>query len=134
MTTKIKRNPTAKDLREFGWVILIGFGILGGIAYYRGHPTSALWMWRISGAIGLLALAWPMAAKPFYWAWMGLGLAIGAVTSRIVLAVIFYGIFTPIAFFFRWRGRDALQLKRPEGTTYWNPHPEIAKENYRHTF
>lgn len=134
MVTKIKRNPTSRDLREFGWVILIGFGLIGWAALYKGHAAGAAWIWKISGAVGLWTLLFPSLAKPFYRAWMGLGAAIGAVTSRIVLAVIFYGLLTPLALFFRWRRRDALRLKRPAGSTYWSNHPEISKTNYEHTF
>jgi hypothetical protein len=59
--------------------------------------------------------------------WMGLAYPIGWVVSRIVLGVIFYGLFTPVAWVFRRMGRDALALQsQPRATTYWRPKPGAA--------
>ena len=41
-----------------------------------------------------------------------------------MLAVLFYGLFTPVALLFRLIGRDALSLRRRAGTaSYWKPKP-----------
>jgi hypothetical protein len=43
---------------------------------------------------------------------------------------MFFGIVTPVALFFRWRGRDLLQLRsKTDQTTFWisrdaQPEPE----------
>jgi hypothetical protein len=39
--------------------------------------------------------------------------------SLIVLAVIFFGFFTPLAFFMRLCGRDALRLKLSKKSSHW---------------
>ena len=103
--------------------------VRGGLLWLRHHPTAAIRVWSISGAVGLLALALPRAAMPFYWLWMGLGFVIGSVMSRVVMAVIFYGILTPLGALFRLRRRDALRLKKG-GETYWVQHPKIDDPSY----
>ena len=52
--------------------------------------------------------------------WHKLGLAIGAVVAPIVMALMFYGVFTPLAALLRLMGKDLLRLqfdRRAE--TYW---------------
>ena len=52
---------------------------------------------------------------------------IGWTMSKVIMAVIFYGVFTPVAVLFRLMGRDALHLRRqPNADTYWLPKPQAA--------
>ncbi len=39
--------------------------------------------------------------------------------TQVVLALMFYVVLTPLALVFRWRGRDALQLRPARGNSYW---------------
>jgi hypothetical protein len=46
------------------------------------------------------------------------------IVSLVVLAIIFYGLITPLALLFRLLGRDALgRQHRPEQDTYWQEKP-----------
>jgi hypothetical protein len=40
------------------------------------------------------------------------------------LAVVFFGLITPVAFIGRLRGRDELGLKRPSSRSYWTARPQ----------
>ena len=51
--------------------------------------------------------------------WMRLGLLLGKIISPLVLGVIFFGIFTPIAFLMRLSGRDELRLKIKKNQKHW---------------
>jgi hypothetical protein len=56
------------------------------------------------------------------------------VVSHILLAVVYFGIVTPIGLIMRLAGRDALGLKRdPNATTYWVPHamPKDSRRYFR---
>ena len=44
---------------------------------------------------------------------------IGWVVTQLVLALMFYGVLSPLAIVFRWRGRDALQLRKRDRETFW---------------
>ena len=49
-----------------------------------------------------------------------LAFPMGWVISQVMLGILFYGMFTPVAFLLRWRGRDALGLKPPPGkASFW---------------
>ena len=55
---------------------------------------------------------------------MAITYPIGWVVSHVVLAVLFLGVFTPVAVLFRLIGRDALARRRPpDRATYWLPMP-----------
>ena len=50
---------------------------------------------------------------------MKFGILLGKIFSPIVMGVIFFGIFTPIAIFMRFSGRDELRLKFKKQKTHW---------------
>ena len=53
---------------------------------------------------------------------MVLAFPIGWLVSQLVLALIFYGLITPLALVFRGRGRDPLQRARPASDeSLWRP-------------
>jgi hypothetical protein len=86
--------------------------------------------------IGPLGLAWPRAIKPIFIGWMALVYPIGWVVSHVILGILFYGMFTPVALIFRIIKRDALGLKpQPQGATYWLPKPNAPdKAKYLRQF
>ena len=119
----IKFDPSRKMLRDFGWLCLAFFG---GIALYqglyRGHATAGLVLGAIALAGGLLALVAPSWLRPVYVAWMVAAFPIGWTVSLVMLAILYYGLFTPIALFFRMIGRDPLDRKlQPAAESYWTP-------------
>ena len=132
MTPRINWMPSNQELRKFGWTLLIGFGVIGLLVFFKGHRATAGWMWGISAFILLLSLTIPVAAKPFYMVWMGLGMVIGSIMSRVVLTIIFFLVLTPVALFFRLTCRDALRIKKTakDAPTYWNDHPKISDPKY----
>ena len=78
-------------------------------------------------AVGVLGLARPAAIRPVFVGWMVLAFPIGWAVSNLLLAAVFYGLFTPLAVLFRLLGRDALALRaRPGAATYWVPRPAPA--------
>lgn len=134
MSSKLNRRPGAAELRAFGASLLAGFGLIGSLLLWRGHETLARTVWAAAGSVGILALAWPRAARPFHRAWMGLARVLGAVVSKTALLLIFYGVVTPMAVFMRLRGRDALRLKKG-GESHWTEHPRITDpSDYEHLF
>jgi hypothetical protein len=118
----IQLNPPAKTLRQFAGLWLACFG---GLALWEGlirrHASASAVFLTLALAIGPLGLVWPKVLRPIYASWMVLTFPIGWLISQLTLALIFYGLFTPIGLLFRLMGRDPLHLARPEGVeTYWS--------------
>jgi Mg2+/citrate symporter len=60
----------------------------------------------------LVTMIWPGLFRPLAGLWFGLAHLMGAVVSRVVLAILFFGVVTPIGLFRRLLGADPLQLKK----------------------
>jgi hypothetical protein len=77
--------------------------------------------------IGLPGILKPSIVRPVYVGSMILAFPIGWTVNKIILACMFYGIFTPMAILFRIIGRDSLsRRRRPAATTYWSVKKEPA--------
>ncbi|MDG0994712.1 MAG: SxtJ family membrane protein [Akkermansiaceae bacterium] len=108
-------------LRQFGWISLVGFGLLASIAWYRfnSQPVATTFA-AVAVLAPIIGMICPKLLKPLY---VGLSLVtfpIGLVVSNLVLLLIFLLVFTPVALIFRLFGRDELRLRLDRtATTYW---------------
>jgi polyferredoxin len=66
----------------------------------------------VSIVLLLITMVWPQAFKPLAALWFGLSHLLSQVVSRVLLTIVFFGLVTPIGVIRRWRGADALQLKK----------------------
>lgn len=60
----------------------------------------------------LVTMIWPGLFRPLAGLWFGLAHLMGAVVSRVVLAILFFGVVTPIGLIRRLLGADTLQIKK----------------------
>jgi len=82
-------------------------------------------LWIVSPLCGLLALAVPVVLVPLYLTLMAISLPIGWVVSHVLMAVMFYGVLTPIGIVFKLLGRDPMHRKIDRNAaTYWIRRPE----------
>ena len=124
-------NPTDRMLRQFAAISIVFFGAIAARQEFHHHRHGLAIVFAVLAAtIGPLGLAWPRVIKPVFIGWMALAHPIGWTVSRIVLGVIFYGLFTPVAWVFRLIGRDELALKsQPTAATYWRPKPGAVEQS-----
>ncbi len=120
--------------KQFAWLMA---GIAAVIALWPLFTGATLaWPWLMV-ALLLLGLAWraPQWLTPLAQAWLWLGHLLGAVNSRIILALVFFLVITPVALLFRLFGRDALRLKQVKASSYWRQQdkqwsPESFKDQF----
>ncbi len=114
-------DPSAQTVRQFAGLWALFFGAMACQAFRSGRLPIALTFAVLAVTVGPLGLIRPEAVRPIYVGWMRLAYPIGWVVSRLLLAGLFYGLFTPMALLFRVTGRDAL-CRRPQvgKTTYWS--------------
>lgn len=116
-------NPDRPALRKFGLAMILGFGFIGGVVYWRSsvaQPITPWCLWGFGLLVGLLGLSGTRAALPVYRAWMGVAFAIGQVMSRVLLAIVFFGVITPLGWLGWLIGRDRLRLRRNDhAQSYW---------------
>ncbi|MGE3803652.1 MAG: SxtJ family membrane protein [Gemmataceae bacterium] len=124
MTWKdIPRNPSPTTLRQFAALWLVVFGALGALHFPELGGKVLL---ALAGLVGVPGLIQPTLLRPLFVGWMIAVFPIGWTVSHVMLALLFFGLFTPLALWFRVRGRDALWLRRRLMTTYWQPKPAVA--------
>ncbi len=115
----MKEIISKKQLREFGLLIGFGFPLLIGwlIPALMGHEFRTWTLWV--GFIGLLfGITSPRLLYYPYKFWIKLGLILGWVNSRIILALVYVIVLLPIAFVMRLIGYDPLRTNLKEVKTY----------------
>ena len=60
--------------------------------------------------------------------WMKLAEAMAYVSSRIILAIVFFLVLTPIGLVKRALGWDPLQRRAGSRDSFWQPYPERQKD------
>jgi hypothetical protein len=107
-----------KQLRSFGFLVGGVFAVMGLWPMLLGRGVR---LWAIIPAVILIGLGilLPMSLRPIHKVWMRIGHVLGWINTRIILTVAFYGIFAPMGFFMRLRGRDPMRRKfEPEADSY----------------
>jgi hypothetical protein len=124
---KLNWNPKKKELRQFGAVFMGGFVIIGLLKYFwpferllTQDKSFGFWMMVIGSAVGLIGLTGTRLALPFYWVWLSIAWVMGNIMSRVIIAAIYFLIFTPMRLIGNLVGRDKLQLKKPKTDSYWS--------------
>lgn len=134
-------KPSVKKLREFGWIAVGGFGLIGLVVAWKtgafegeaGFLAPQI-LWGVGVLCGVLALVFPAGLRPIYLILTAVALPIGLVVSNVLLALLFYGLFTPIALVFKLKGRDELHRKWDKSAaSYWvkTPGRRPAEDYYR---
>ena len=132
--SEISFKPPIQTLRRFG---LAGGFLLTALAVWqfcldRYLLSAAL----LASACVILVLAWlyPIALRPVFVGLTVLAFPINWVLTHVMLAVIFYCLFTPVALFFKLLGRDILGRRFDRAQeTYWadKPHAPDVHSYFR---
>jgi Saxitoxin biosynthesis operon protein SxtJ len=127
---------TSRSLRQFAGLWLVFFAVLATARCIEGRVASGLGLACLAILVGLAGLVRPSLVRPVYRGAMWATFPFGWVVARLMLACLFYGVFTPFALVFRALGRDALKRRPGAATeTYWEPKPLPATlERYYRPF
>ena len=117
----INKNPSASELKWFGILLVIFTAAVGALTLWRtGSTVWPIAIWIGGGALSLVFFAVPAARRSIYVAWMYAAFPIGWTVSHLLLAVIYFGVVTPVAIALRAFGHDSLQRKFDRSSrSYW---------------
>lgn len=106
--------------RSFGLVIAGALAIFGLWDLVFGGGTVRWWLVVPALAFLCTALAVPRLLSPLNRLWTRLGLLMHRVVNPVVMALMYYGVVTPVGLIMRARGKDLLKLRPdPAAPTYW---------------
>ena len=69
--------------------------------------------------LGVLSLASDLLLTKITWAWSRLAAFLGHLNGIILLSAVYYLVLCPVAYFYRLRHPDALQLRKKATGTYF---------------
>jgi len=127
---KLDLNPEPRILRQFGYIALVGFGLLGCAALFEvlmfsgglggAREPVAYSLIGLGVLSALFSLVAPKANKPIYVLMSVVTYPIGFVMSYVIMGLLYFGLFAPIAIVFRLIGRDAMARRYDRSAkTYW---------------
>jgi Saxitoxin biosynthesis operon protein SxtJ len=129
MAELIMKKRSLRAEREFGLIVGGVFVLLSTWWIYRGKFHSVVPITLPLGTVLVLlglviprALVWPNKA------WMALAEGLSFVSTRIILAFVFFVIITPIGFVKRLSGWDPLHRRAQRSDSYWEPYSERQRD------
>lgn len=130
-TKRADRDAPAVSDSQARKTALVVAAVLFAIALwnmYRGRMTVVAIFASIAGVLTLIGLFVPGAARAFHRFWMGIAAVLGYVNSRIILSLLYYGMFTPVGFLRRLFGHDPMKRRGSAQSSYW-----VTREYTRQT-
>ena len=105
-------NPGARELRKFGLVTGAIVATLFGIAlpWLIGYQWP-IWPWITAGIFWVWGLTFPASLFMVYRVWLQFGHVAGWINTRIILGLMFYLVFFPVAIILRLLGKDPMARK-----------------------
>jgi hypothetical protein len=118
--------------------LLVGT-VLGAMAawnVHRGRISVAVTLGGLAGLLMIVGLFLASWARRFHHLWMGAASVLGSVQSRILLAVVYYGVVTPLGVVMKMTGRDDLGRRGSRRASYWirRATPRQTKAGFEKSF
>jgi hypothetical protein len=131
------RRPVKQSSdRAFG-LVFTGVFLLVGLWPLWGGAGPRWWALGLAGLFLVAGLAVPRVLRPLNRAWTRFGQLLHRVVNPVVMALLFFGVITPIGLLRRAVVRDPLRLARdPEAKSYWierdppGPAPETMTQQF----
>ena len=119
--TKISDSAQVETAQARKTALIVGGMLLLFTAwnYYRGRLTVVVVLGSIAVALVLTGLLIPGLARRFHIFWMKVAAILGYINSRILLSLMFYGVFVPYGLVMRLFGRDVLNRRSASRESYW---------------
>src|SRR4249919_4217018 len=93
----INRNPSRRDLIWFGLLLVVFFGVVGALVFWRVQsPIAARIIWSLGTILGIVYFAVRPLRHPLYLGWMSVFYPIGWTVSRLIMGIIFLLVLMPI--------------------------------------
>jgi hypothetical protein len=107
--------------RAFGIVMTVFFLLVGVFPAVRGGAVRA-WALAVACVFLIAAVVRPGILSPLNVVWTRFGLLLHRIVSPVILAFLFYVVFTPFGLVMRLIGNDPMRRRGdPDASSYWIP-------------
>ena len=129
MRTSGSNRKSTRAEREFGLIVGGMLLLMSGWWTYRGKFHSVTQVSLPLGAILiLLGIVIPRALVYPNKAWMGFAEVLSYISTRIILAFVYFVVITPIGFVKRLSGWDPLNRRAARSESYWQDYSERQRD------
>ena len=114
-----KDSISKKQLREFGFLIGLGFPIIiGWIIPSISGDSFHSWSLFVGGTSLIIGILNPRLLFYPYKLWINVGFLLGWINSRLILGIIFIVVLQPIALIMKIVGYDPLRKSKNNEISY----------------
>jgi hypothetical protein len=110
-------DPPRRRLRRLAWVLALGVAV---VAWFAADPVDGLLLRLAAGVIFAVGTVWPGLFRCLYRTLVLLAYPLRWIVGDVVLAVVTFGLLTPLALCCRVLGPDP--MRHPflwESASYW---------------
>ena len=108
-----------KDLKVFIFIWAFIFFTIGIYPFFYNKELQ-LWAIVLSVCFVIVAFLRPIIFLVFYQIWTKFGIFIGGIISKIIMFVLYFGLFTPVSILLKILGKDLLNKKvNKSQVSYW---------------
>ena len=135
MNTPTRPIATLKEIRSFGLVFsLLVVLIFAGLMPWLFDQPISVWPFVIGTITLLLALLAPSTLRPFHSLFIKLGTLLGFINTRILLFIIFFGLFLPVSIVMWLVRRDILGRKPSTVDSYRKPSQPRPRDHFERPY
>ncbi|MDY7035257.1 MAG: hypothetical protein SV375_03700 [Thermodesulfobacteriota bacterium] len=124
-------ETSVKEIRKFGLIAFIFFGILCTLGIWR-QKAVPIYLFGFLSLLGMGFILLPSIFKPVYIGWLKIAHLIGRFINAVILIFAYYLVITPSALLKRlFSGRPLPMKPDKEVSSYWVTRPEQAQPKWR---
>ena len=115
-----ERQPGKKQARTFSIGLIVIMSIIAGLQTYWGRLEVGIGLFAACAVILVALIFAPTILVPLYKLMLLVSKAIGVVMTPVVLGLVFYLVFAPVAMVLRLARKDILDKKfNIDSDSYW---------------
>ncbi|MDX1606568.1 MAG: SxtJ family membrane protein [Candidatus Competibacterales bacterium] len=120
MPDTVSTDPTPGELRRFGLILGCAIALVAGLLLpWLWSLNWPVWPWLVASVLVFCSLAFPTRLRSLYRFWLKFADVLGWLNTRLLLGLVFFGLFLPIGLLMRLCGKDPLAKQfNPAAKTY----------------
>ena len=127
-------------MRQWALIMAPALGLVGGLFWFvdwglfAGGRGFAKFLWSFGSFAFLTGITGTKLGLPAYWAWMRFVFVVSWIITHVSLALVYFLVVTPLGLLARLIGRDKLDLRAGQRSTYWYSLTELPPRNPERQF